>query len=235
MRALGVGVMSRMAPGSILCDIILIYMLIKRLLVVVSGGGPCGGALLGYASRRALSVGRVRGDVDVLLGAGANVEARDVDELPPHADVTLADEDAGVVDALGESLLEDLRLEAALQQLLGGELQDEVELELVLGEEAVAVHATEEGGTLEDALGILGVEGKEGAGSLTELRERVLYAPDLALASEAVLAHELELRVEALLLEGSTGGLVGLPVVPVLGVRWHGLISIDLQSGGMVT
>ena len=204
------------------------YMLFRRLLVVVACGGPSGGTLLGYASRRALSVGRVRGDVDVLLRAGADVEARDVDELPPHANVTLADEDAGVVDALGEALLEDLGLEATLKELLGGELQDEVELELVLGEEAVAVHATEEGGTLEDALGILGVEGEEGARRLTELRERVLDAPDLALASEAVLAHELELRVEALLLEGSTGGLVGLPIVSVLGVRWHGLMSIKL-------
>ena len=163
----------------------------------------------------------------MLLRAGAHVEARDVDQLPPHADVALADEDAGVVDALGEALLEDLGLEAALEELLGGELQHEVELELVLGEEAVAVHATEESGTLEDALGVLGIEGEEGAGCLAELREGVLDAPDLALAPEAILPHELELGVEALLLEGTTGGLVCLPVVPVLGVRWHGLSSIE--------
>ncbi len=155
---------------------------VTRLLVVVTGGGLSGGSLLGYASRRSLTVGRVRGDVDVLLRAGAHVEARDVDQLAPHADVTLADENASVVDALGKTLLEDLGLETALEELLGRELQHEVELELILGEEAVAVHATEECGTLEDALWVLGIEGKEGAGCLAELREGVLDAPDLALA-----------------------------------------------------
>lgn len=211
----------------LLCDNYNLHVF-KRLLVVVTSGGLSGGTLLCYASRRALTVGRVRRDVDVLLRAGAHVEARDVDQLAPNADVTLADEDAGVVDALGKALLEDLGLEAALKELLGGELQHEIELELVLGKEAVAVHATEEGGTLEDALGVLGIEGEEGAGCLAELREGVLDAPDLALAPEAVLPHELELGVEALLLEGTTGGLVSLPVVPVLGVRGHGLSSIAL-------
>lgn len=140
--------------------------------------------------------------------------------------MALADEDTGVMDGLREALLENLGLEAALEELLGGELEDEIELQLVLGEEAVAVHATEEGGALEDALGILGVEGEEGTRGLAELGQGVLAAPDLALASQAVLAHELELGIETFLLEWTTGGLVGLPVVTVLRVGRHGCIVL---------
>lgn len=47
---------------------------------------------------------------------------------------------------------------------------------------------------------------------LTDLGQRELDTPDLALASEAVLAAELELRVEAFLLIRPPGGLEGLPV-----------------------
>jgi hypothetical protein len=73
--------------------------------------------------------------------------------------VALTDKNTGVVDGLGESLLEHLGLKATLKELLGGELKDEIQLELVVGEEPVAAHPAEESSTLEDALGILGIEG----------------------------------------------------------------------------
>lgn len=47
---------------------------------------------------------------------------------------------------------------------------------------------------------------------LTDLGQRELDTPDLALASETVLAAKLELRVEAFLLIRPPGGLEGLPV-----------------------
>ena len=188
------------------------------LLLVVTGGGPGGGALLGDAAGGALAVGGVGGEVDVLLGRGPDVEGGDVDQLVADADVALTDEDAGVVDGLGEALLVDLGLQTTLEELLGGELEDGVEIELVVGEEAVARHAAEEGGTLEDALGVLGVEGEERTGGLPEFGQGVLDAPDLALATEAVLADELELGVEALLLVGTAGRLEGLAVCRFVGV-----------------
>ena len=186
------------------------------LLLVVTGGGPGGGALLGDAAGGALAVGGVGGEVNVLLRRSADVEAGDVDELVADADVTLADEDAGVVDGLGEALLVDLGLKTTLEELLGGELEDGIEIELVVGQQAVARHATEEGGTLEDALGILGIERQEGTGGLAELGQGVLDAPDLALAAEAVLTDELELGVEALLLVGTAGRLEGLAVCKLI-------------------
>merc|ERR1719199_2195308 len=91
----------------------------------------------------------------------------------------------------------------------------------------------EEGCSLENALGVLGVEGEEGTGGLTELGEGVLDAPDLALAAEAVLSDELELGIEAFLLVRTTGRLEGLAVVSVHGVGRHGgNVSFSLCKGG---
>jgi hypothetical protein len=126
--------------------------------------------------------------------------------------VALFDEDTSMMDALGESLLVDLGLETSLQEFLGGELKDEIKFELIIGQEPVTAHATEKGGSLEDALGILGVQGQEGAGSLSQLCEGKLNTPDLALASESVLSDKLELGIETFLLERTTGRLERLAV-----------------------
>lgn len=158
----------------------------------------------------------------MLLRACPDIEAGHIHELSSNTDVTLTDENTGMVDRLGKSLLVHLSLEATFKELLGGELKNEIELELVLGEETVTIHTTEESCSLEDALGVLRVEGEQSTGGLTKLRQSVLAAPDLALASESILSDKLELGVETFLLEGTTGSLVSLPVVSVLGVGWHG-------------
>eukprot|EP01083_Nonionella_stella_P220200 788095_1 len=106
-----------------------------------------------------------------------------------------------MVDGLGKALLEHLGLETTFEKLLGGELQHEIKLKLVLGEEAVTAHPSEKGGTLEDTLGVLGIKGEEGTGRLTELGQRILATPDLALASESVLSNKLQLGIKTLLLE----------------------------------
>ena len=74
---------------------------------------------------------------------------------------------------------------------------------------------------LEDTLRVLRVEGKKLTGSLTDLREGELDAPDLLLAAEAVLTAESELLVEALLLERTTRRLEGLAVVAALASLDH--------------
>jgi len=164
------------------------------------------------AARRALPVRGVGGKVNVLLAGGPDVETRDVDELRPDPDVPLLDEDAGVVDRLRQSLLVHLRLEAALEQLLSGELKDLVEFELVVGQEAVPAHPSQEGSTLEDPLGIVGLQRKEGPGCLPELGQRELDAPDLPLAPQSVFADQLELGIQPFLLVRTAGRLEGLAV-----------------------
>jgi hypothetical protein len=70
-------------------------------------------------------------------------------------DVTLADQDTGVVDGLGQAELEDLCLQAAVKEVLNLETQHVIELELGLVEDSVAHEATQDSVTLEQTLGVL--------------------------------------------------------------------------------
>ena len=99
--------------------------------------------------------------------------------LLPHADVSLLDEDTGVMNRLGESELEDLGLQPALHEVLGLEGEHVVELHLVLGEHAGPHEAPEQRVTLEQPLGILLVQGEQLAGGGPDLGQAVLHPPDL--------------------------------------------------------
>lgn len=59
--------------------------------------------------------------------------------------------------------------------------------------------------TFEEPLGVLVVEREQLSGRFTDLGERVLDSPHLALVPQPVLADELELLVETLLLERTSG------------------------------
>jgi len=146
----------------------------------------------------------------VLLGVQANVQGWDGDQLLADANVTLADEDTGVVDGLGQTELEDLGLKTAVQEVLWLETEHVVELQLGLVEDAVANQTTEESVALEEALGVLLVQGEKLTSSLADLGQGVLDTPDLTLVLQAVLANELELLVETLLLEWTAWSLGGL-------------------------
>jgi len=129
-------------------------------------------------------------------------------------DVTLADEDTGVVDGLGETELVDAGLETALQEVLDLQGQDVIELHAGLVEHTDAHETADQGVTLEETLGVLLVEREErtghvsnrsrssrncavahSPGSTTDLGEGQLHAPHLALVAQAILANELELSV----------------------------------------
>ena len=71
-------------------------------------------------------------------------------------------------------------------------------------QKTVAVHAAHDGLAFEDALGVLLVEGEQHTGSVAQLVERELHAPELALVAETELADSLQLIVETLLLERTT-------------------------------
>eukprot|EP00620_Florenciella_sp_RCC1587_P005728 CAMPEP_0182588526 /NCGR_PEP_ID=MMETSP1324-20130603/67424_1 /TAXON_ID=236786 /ORGANISM="Florenciella sp., Strain RCC1587" /LENGTH=183 /DNA_ID=CAMNT_0024805601 /DNA_START=151 /DNA_END=702 /DNA_ORIENTATION=- len=162
-------------------------LLVVLLALVASGLG--GRALPRDAALPAnVGVRRCRGELDVLLTVHPHKERRHVHKLLADANVALLDEHASVVDGLGEPLLENLGLQPAFEELLGGELQHEIKLLLLLAEETIPDHLAQKGRALEETLRVLHVEGKELAGSLTDLGEGELHAPDLALTPESVLA-----------------------------------------------
>ena len=76
-------------------------------------------------------------------------------------DVTLPDQDTGVVDGLGETELVDAGLETALQEVLNAEGKDVIELHARLVEHTDTDQTANQGITFEQTLGVLLVEGKK--------------------------------------------------------------------------
>ena len=72
--------------------------------------------------------------------------------------MALPDEDTGVVNGLGQAALEDLGLETTLQEVLDLEGQHVVETHARLVEHTDANETANERVTLEETLGILGIE-----------------------------------------------------------------------------
>jgi hypothetical protein len=160
----------------------------------------------------------------VLLGVKTDHERGDVDDLLADADVTLLDEDTGVVDGLGETELVDTSLETTLKEILDLEGKDVIELHAGLVEHTDADKTANESISFEQTLGVLLVEGEELTvrreklapclpimpcpivwrfhklffhipSSTTDLGEGELDTPHLTLVAQAVLADNLEFRV----------------------------------------
>jgi hypothetical protein len=76
-------------------------------------------------------------------------------------DVPLADENTSMVNGLGKTELVDAGLETALQEILNLEGQHVIELHAGLVEDTDADETTNEGVTLEEALGVFLVESEK--------------------------------------------------------------------------
>lgn len=105
----------------------------------------------------------------------------------------LADEDASVVDGLGESQLEHLGLEATLEEVLDAQAEHVIELHLLLAEHADAHQASQKRVAFEESLRVLLLERKQLSGGLTDLGQRELDAPHLSLVAQTELADEFQL------------------------------------------
>lgn len=85
------------------------------------------------------------GALDVGLGGDTDHEGRNVDGLLANSDVSLLDEDAGVMDGVGEAALLHKGLQSSLEELGGGQTENVIELALVVLEETEAHHSADEG------------------------------------------------------------------------------------------
>ena len=105
----------------------------------------------------------------MLLRVETYNERRHVDDLLADTDVTLTDEDTGVVNRLGKSELEDLRLETTLQEVLDTEGKHVIELHACLIEDTDANESANKGITLKETLGVLVVEREQLSRSTSDL------------------------------------------------------------------
>lgn len=85
--------------------------------------------------------------------------------------VPLANEDTSMMDALGKSALEHLSLQSALQEILDLEGQDVIETHLGLVEHTNTDETTDEGVTLEQPLGVFGIELEQFTSRTTDFGE----------------------------------------------------------------
>ena len=155
---------------------------------------------------------RGKSKVDVLLGIKTNNERWDVDDLLSNTDVSLTDENTGVVDGLSETKLVDAGLKTTLQEILNLQGQDVIQLHAGLIEDTDTNKTTDQGVTFEESLGVLLVKGEQLTadilvfsihqahcrcipGSTTNLGEGELDSPDLTLVAETIFSNELQLGV----------------------------------------
>lgn len=132
--------------------------------------------------------------------------------------MTLADQDTGVVDGLGETELVDTGLETTLHEILNLQGQDVIELHAGLVEHTDTDETANEGISFEETLGVLLIESKKLTilisivtnywrvedipSSTTNLGKGELDTPDLTLVAETVLADSLQFGVT---IEGMLG------------------------------
>jgi len=95
------------------------------------------------------------------------------------------------MNRLGQSTLEDLSLQSALQEILDLKGKHVIETHAGLIEHTDAHETADKGVTLEETLGVLVVELEELTSSTTNLGESKGNAPNLALVAETVLSGEL--------------------------------------------
>jgi len=148
--------------------------------------------------------GRGGGEVDLLLSVNSDHERGNIDELLSDSDVSVSDQDSGVVDGFSREVIsQDNGLESSLQELGDGQTQNVIELVLALRQKTESEASSHKGGTLEDSLGVVIGEGEELSGGLSQLGEDEVNSSDLSLILETVLTDSLQLRVQSILLEGS--------------------------------
>lgn len=116
--------------------------LLSRLLsLVLLPAGPA--SLLGLE-------GRQRGKVDLLLGDGSNQELVGIDQILADFDVPLMDQNSRLMDGLGlESLLVDSGLQSLIEELVDGQTQHVIQLQLLVGEQTISMHSVQQCSSLE--------------------------------------------------------------------------------------
>lgn len=126
--------------------------------------------------------------------------------------MTLSDENASVMDGLGETDVEDLGLETTGQEVLDLQAEHVIELHLGLVQDTDAHETSQKGVALEESLGVLLVQREEITSGLSDLGQRVVHSPHFVFVSETELADELQLMVQTLFLVRSTRRRVGFVV-----------------------
>lgn len=120
---------------------------------------------------------RVQGKVNMLLRVDLDEERWYIYNLLSDANVSLADENTGMMDALCQSKLEDEGLETTLQHILWCQSQHIIQFVLVLGQESVLEHSSQQGLSLEKTTWVLLIKSEQLTSTRAHPRQNHLHSP----------------------------------------------------------
>jgi hypothetical protein len=158
-------------------------------------------------------------EVDVLLAVESDNVRWNVDDLLSDSDVSLSDQDSGVVNGLGETEFKNLGLESSFHEIFHFKSEDVVEFHVLFIENTNSHQSSEKSVTFEQPLWVFVFEGEQHSGGFSDLGQKELDPPDFFLVLETELSDHLQLGVESFLLVRSFWGDIGLVVVLALDGR----------------
>ena len=144
-------------------------------------------------------------------------EGRRVHHLTAYTDVSLTNQHTSMMNRLGKTELEYLRLQSAIHQLRSAQLQNVIQLLLLLRHQTQTSHTTNDSSTLENTTRILLIQSQQFTSSLhkshshhtisylTNLSKNKLYTPNLTLAAETILSTNTKLLIQTLAFIRTTG------------------------------
>ena len=131
----------------------------------------------------------------MLLGVQSDHERRNIDDLLTNSDVSLGDQNSGVVDRSGQTQLEDLGLQSSLQEVLWSQSQDVIQLHLVLWQDTDSDQSSDQSVTLEQSLFVLVVSGQQVTSSSSDLGQLETNSVDLSLVLQTELTGQFQLSI----------------------------------------
>jgi len=131
---------------------------------------------------------RLEREVNVLLRVKSDNERWDIDNLFPHADVSLSDEDSGMMDTLGKAMFEDLCLESSFHKVFNAKTKDVIELHSRLLKDTNSYQSSKECITFKESSRILFIKSEKFSSSLPNLGKGVLDSPYLSFVFQSILS-----------------------------------------------
>jgi hypothetical protein len=152
--------------------------------------------------------------VNMLLTIQSHNERRNIDDLLPDADMSLLDQDSGVMDGLGETELVHAGLQSSLQEVFDAEGQYVIELHAGFVKDTDTDETADESVAFEKSFGVFFVEGEKLSVSMVSIAlwevvggncgipsstsdfgQSQLHTPHLTLVAQAIFTNNLQLRV----------------------------------------
>ncbi|KAH3668641.1 hypothetical protein OGAPHI_002395 [Ogataea philodendri] len=169
--------------------------LVARKICVTTGSGSLGLSLVSTWS--STTVWGSWCEINVLLRVQSHHERWDVDDLLTNGNVSLGDQDSGVVDGLGKTKLENLGLQSSLKEILNLQGQNVIQLHSVFWQDTDSDQSSDQGVTFEKSLRVLLVSGQQVSGGSSDLGQLETNSIDFVLVLQTVFTGEFKLGVQS--------------------------------------